>query len=150
MTQHDETVAADVRAAMARITKPAGAIRDLSIRSGISEPTLRKIAETGIVASRRTAAALEAATDGEIPAARSVQPNARGNDLYTREPGVSILREALRRHVGVGDVLHSLGLTHQDLWSFAHLPDGQGEAVKSRVRAALRLAGFDVASGAEQ
>lgn len=137
MPEHDELIAATVRARMAALAQHPKAIRELSIKSGLSQPTLRKIVDTGVVSSLRTAVALEAATDGAIPAETSVQPGARGASLYTRDPAKSILAHARARRITVAEFLATLGITNQDLWIYMNHADGLSDALKQRVRSAL-------------
>ncbi len=144
MPEHDEQIAAAVRAKMAPLVQSPGAIKTLSIKSGLSEPTLRKIVDTGVVSSHRTAAALEALSDGAIPAASSIQPGARGSNFYSRQPAQSILAKALSLKISVADFLAKLGLTHHDLWVYMNHGDGLSDAVKQRVRSALQQHGLPV------
>lgn len=142
MQNTDEETATRVRVALAPIAVEEGAVRSMALKGGISEPTIRKIIETGVVSSRRTAAALEVATDGRVPAAMSMQPGARGEDLYGRKPASIILQASLDQGVSVTEVLSRLGITHQDLWVYMNHGEHLSQRVKTRVKASLDLAGL--------
>jgi len=124
---------------MAPIMNEEGAARRLSLASGLSEQTIRTVASTGIVSTLRTAMALEAATEGAVPASETMQPGARGERVYSAFPGDAIMRLAIKRRCEVGSVLASVGLTHQDLSIFSHNGDAAPASVRGRIQAALNL-----------
>jgi hypothetical protein len=138
----NETDAAErVRAAMAEALAHSGSVRTFAMRSRLSEPTIRKIAETGVVSTMATAAKLELATDGAIAISDALRGDARG-DIYATDPGLAILNMALRQGVEVSEALKRLGLTHSDLWAYVNHGGGEAGTLRRRVRAALELAGL--------
>jgi hypothetical protein len=143
MEATDEARAAQTRAAMRDIIGPEGSIRDLALRSGLSEPTIRSIAATGIISSMHTAAALEAATSGAITVAAHMQPGARGETVYGEFPGDALLRVAIASKRTPSEVLASVGITQQDLNGFM-----SGNPISTRVRqrviAAFSLLGIEI------
>src|SRR3546814_3512204 len=72
--------------AITRLFKLELDARALSVRSGISEVTLRQIVATGRVNSYVTAIALEIATDRQIDADAITTLETKGDQLYRREP----------------------------------------------------------------
>lgn len=122
---------------LARLLGREDAIRTISIRSGISAPTLRSIAARGFVSSYATAVMIERATDGAIKAEMIALPSAKGSDLYRREPARSILFLALDREVSVARFLGLNGLTMSDLWNFMNAPEGKYEGSKERLKSLL-------------
>jgi hypothetical protein len=118
-----------------------GGPKGLSIRSGLSQPTLRKIADTGVASSHATAAKLASASGGTIDVDDALGPDARGG-IYKEDPGHAILTIALRDKVSVTEVLGRIGLDHGDLWDYMnHGPDRQSNR-RDRVRTALENAGI--------
>lgn len=137
MQENDAQIAARVRSALAPHVQSKSAIKSLALTSGLSEMTVRKIVNTGIISSRSSAAAIEHATRGAIAAEGSVQSGARGADHYGREPAQSILKRAIAQGKGVGAFLRGMGISHHDLWVFMNAPEGKHDKTKSRVRQAL-------------
>lgn len=143
MEATDEAKAALTRAAMRDLVGPEGAVRDLALRSGLSEPTIRSIATSGVISSMHTAAALEAATSGKITVADHMQPGARGETVYGDFPGDALLRVAIASRRTPSEVLASVGITQQDLSGFM-----SGNPISTRVRqrviAAFGLLGIEI------
>src|SRR3546814_6288017 len=77
--------------AITRLFKLELDARALSVRSGISEVTLRQIVATGRVNSYVTAIGLEMATDRQIDADAITTLVTKGAQLYRREPARSLL-----------------------------------------------------------
>jgi hypothetical protein len=143
MHQHDEEAALRARKQIGEAIDREGGVRPLAMKSKLSQATLRKIASTGVVTSHVVAASIEHATDGAVVAAMIEQPDAKGRDLYAKEPASTLLTQALRRGVSVTTLLATYGINHQDLWCYMNHDDGGSEAVRKRVAAALRHAGIE-------
>lgn len=149
MQDIDEKKAAQTRRMMGLFMNREGAVRQLALASGLSEQTIRTVASTGVVSSMRTAKALEAATDGAIPADEVMQPSARGKDVYSKFPGSEIMKLAISRRCAPRDLLVSVGITHQDLSIYMHNGDDASAAVRNRVGAALQLLSLSAESASE-
>lgn len=142
----DQNRAERVRSAMTHLLDEHGGPRGLSHVVGLSEPTIRKIAETGVVASRTTAAKIAAISDGELTVDAVAQPESRGG-VYESEPGLSILRASLRDGVSVNEVLARMGIDHKDLWAFMNDKISKGGDKHERIRDALERSGMGDAEG---
>lgn len=143
MHSEDEDAARRTRALVSREIDGPGGVRDLAMRSNLSEATIRKIAATGIVSSHVVAAAIEKATDGRVKAIDIEQPGAKGRDLYGREPARTLLGQALSKGTTVTALLSSYGISHQDLWTYMNHDAKGSDAVRRRVAAALEHAGIE-------
>lgn len=141
----DEQTAARVRAILEPLVSAPGGVRDLALRAALSEPTIRKIASTGLINSHRTASAMQAATNGLINANSCTQSTARGIDFYKRNPARDVLARASDLGIGPTEMLASIGITPHDLWIFMNTPDHQNADVKKRVKHALEAAGITTA-----
>ncbi|MAM84839.1 MAG: hypothetical protein CL472_09285 [Acidobacteria bacterium] len=131
--------AAEVRRIMGQLLEKPGARRTLAMASNISEPTITKIAATGIISSVYTAACLESATNGLISAKDHVHSEARGKAVYERFPGSEILRVALQTKQTPTSVMSSLGINQHDLSVYSQ-PDGKpNPAVSKRIEAAIDI-----------
>lgn len=139
MQDIDDARAAATRRLLAPFMGEDGAVRKLALASGLSEQTIRTVAATGVVSSMRTARAIEAATDGAVPATSTLQPGGRGEAVYSSFPGDAIMRIALERRCAPRDVLASAGITHQDLSVYTHGGSDAPATVRNRVAAALKL-----------
>jgi len=144
MHTDEEDAARRTRTLVSREIDGPGGVRDLAMRSNLSEATIRKIATTGIVSSHVVAAAIEKATDGRVKAIDIEQPGAKGRELYGREPARTLLGQALSRGTTVTALLSSYGISHQDLWVYMNHDAKGSDAVRRRVAAALDHAGIDV------
>ena len=130
---------------MDAITRLFGSEKDaraLSVRSGISEVTLRQIAATGRVSSYVTAVALEIATEREIDADAITTLDTKGAHLYRREPARSLLMLSFERGVSMAGLLRKHGLTNADLFAYMNAPEGRSEETKARVRDVLEKLGI--------
>jgi hypothetical protein len=143
MHSDDEDAARRTRTLVSREIDGPGGVRDLAMRSNLSEATIRKIASTGIVSSHVVAAAIELATDGRVRAVDIEQPGAKGRDLYGREPARTLLCQALTRGTSVTALLASYGISHQDLWTYMNHDARGSDAVRRRVASALQHAGIE-------
>lgn len=136
---HSSPTAKDV---ITRMFGPERDARALSVRSGISEVTLRQIAATGRVSSYVTAVALEIATDRAIDADDITDLSTKGARLYRREPARTLLRRSLEEGVSMAGLLRRYGLTNADLFAFMNAADGKSQDTKVRVRDALLSLGI--------
>jgi cell envelope opacity-associated protein A len=116
--------------------------RALSVRSGISEVTLRQIAATGRVNSYVTAVALEIATNSAIHADEITNLSTKGAQLYRREPARTLLRRSVEEGVSMAGLLRRHGLTNADLFAFMNAADGKSKDTKARVSDALLSLGI--------
>jgi hypothetical protein len=142
----DQKRAERVRSAMTHLLDEHGGPRGLSQIVGLSEPTIRRIAETGVVASRTTAAKIAAISEGELTVETAAQPESRGG-VYENEPGLSILRASLRDGVSVNEVLTRMGIDHKDLWAFMNDKISKGGDKHARIREALQRSGIGDVEG---
>jgi hypothetical protein len=143
MQNNDEDAARRTRAFVSREIEGPGGVRELAMRSNLSEATIRKMATTGMVSSHVVAAAIEKATDGRIKAIEIEQPGAKGRDLYGREPARTLLGQALARGTSVTALLSTYGISHQDLWTYMNHDAKGSDAVRRRVASALEHAGIE-------
>lgn len=136
---NDENRTQAVRTIMSRLLKEPGARRKLAMESGLSEPTITKIAATGIISSVYTGACLESATDGLISTKDHVLSSARGKAVYERFPGCEILKIALANKQSPTAVMNSLGINQHDLSVYSQ-PDGKpNPAISKRIEAAINI-----------
>lgn len=149
MPDIDQKRAARVRASMELLLREHGGARSLSKVVRLSEPTIRRIAETGVVTSHATAAKIVVASPEEMTVDDVVQPNAKG-DVYRSEPGLSILQAALRDKVSVSDVLTRIGIDHHDLWAFMNNQGGNPGELRNRVQSAIDRSGIVTAPEASK
>lgn len=125
-------------AALSRLLNNDGAVRRLSLQSGVSAVTLRSIAASGTVSSYVTAMAIELATDGAITAESIVTPTTKGADLYRREPARTLLLKAFEQEITIARLLARYDLTQGDLWNYMNAPAGKYEGAKEKVCKALQ------------
>lgn len=125
-----------------------GGARGLAKHVGLSEPTVRKIADTGIVTTHATAAKLSIGSGGTLPIEDALQPDGRGA-IYQVDPGLSILQTALRDRVSVTDVLNRIGIDHHDLWAYMNHRNGTPGELRGRVQSALDKAGIPASTTPE-
>lgn len=144
MHNDDEDAARRTRTLVSNEVAGPGGVRDLAMRSNLSEATIRKIATTGMVSSHVVAAAIEKGTEGRIRATDIEQPGAKGRDLYGREPARTLLGQALARGTSVTALLATYGISHQDLWTYMNHDAKGSDAVRRRVASALEHAGIEL------
>ncbi len=125
-------------AALARLLRNDGAVRRLSLRSGVSAVTLRSIATSGAVNSYVTAMAIEIATDGAIKAESITTDATKGADLYRRQPARALLLKAFEEEVTIARLLARYDLTQSDLWNYMNSPPGKYEGAKLKLQSALQ------------
>lgn len=127
---------------LSRIFKTDRDARALSVRSGISEVTLRQIVSSGQVGSYVTAVALEIATNNEIEADAITDLSTKGARLYRREPARSLLKLSLMEGMSMARLLGRYDLTNADLFVFMNAAEGHSEDTKDRVRSVLGQLGI--------
>ena len=149
MQNIDRERAAATRLVIAPFVTKTGGVKMLAQASGLSEQTIRTVAATGLVSTFRTAKAIEAGTRGAVSATDIIQPGARGGDIYDSFPGNDILQICIERRRSPGELLASVGISHQDLHAYAHGRERAPEAVKRRVDAALGLLSISNKAGEE-
>ncbi len=87
----------------------------------------------------RTAIAISKGSGGKIDPMDIVQPDAKGIEVYARDPAKKILDVALSRKTTVTAVLNSIGLSAQDLWIYMNADSEHRKDNRHRVETAMRL-----------
>lgn len=111
--------------------------RDIARRSGLSDRTVLKIAQTKRADSYAAAVALERALDFAVRADDLSDKRTKGHGFYQNPSARALLYQAVEEGTTIARLLGQHGLTTMDLWDFVHAPSGERKDAKERVTKVL-------------
>lgn len=138
MTKIHRTPRPEAAQCLARLRSDVAYRREIARASGLSELTVRQVAETGRVASYASGLILERATGGEMSIADLGGDVAKGAQFYNNRSAHALLDKAIEARTPMSRYIAGYGLTVMDLWYFVNAPKGQNEKAKEKVRKVLR------------